>query len=109
MGTVGFKKNDNNTVVCIVLLGEKIISSEKNRLSFCQWNSREFALEFTAGPLNFVHVVDMCVMKVPKLQTACPHSTAAAVMPYNNTKRDDLLHCLFVWHAKCLKSILQRA
>ena len=94
------------------MLGEKIISSEKKKkrkrkigFPFCQWKCREFALEFIAGPLNFVHVVDMCVMKVPELQTACPHSTAAAVKPCNNTKRDDLLHCLFVWHAKCLKSI----
>lgn len=42
---------------------------------FASGSVKNLPPEFTTGPLNFVHVVDMCVMKVPKLQTACLHSS----------------------------------
>lgn len=47
-----------------------------------------------AGPLNFVHAVDMCVMKVPKLQKACPWGSLSDALLHKNGWFITLVICL---------------
>lgn len=80
--------------MCIVLSGNNLLG--KIGLLFFFFflvEVENMCPEFTPGTLHFVHIVDMCVMKVAKLQTACLHGSLSDAIVY---KRDDLLQWLFV-------------
>lgn len=61
---------------------------------FATWSVKKIALQFTAGPLNFVHAVDMCVMKVPKLKKACPWGSLSDALLHKNGWFITLVICL---------------